>query len=1066
MIKYSYLFFLFLLTAAILPAQPDTYLFYHKTYTTDDGLASRYIEDIYQDSRNFIWVSSDYGVDRFDGQKFKVYNQGKYKLHSDNINKIREDQAGNIWFISRDIHYENKVLHWKRVTIDILDQQQDKVISVKEFFTEQPPFLWSEVICISQDSAYVLWITTSNGKVYRYTDRFTEVSLAFGPKEQGILYSLSDSGFLILEPGKIRKLNAKLQLSYQVEFPDRIKEVFSSDDGTVYFMEYDTRQFYKISPEGHIGLFQEKNKMTGSSISNRFGIDARGRLWKEGSDNRLSIYEEEQMIEHEDLNQFSLLDNANSRIAFVGDKDGGMWSSDINGLNYLNFNKSSFVPYMNNAQISMRELFKLTDSTFFTNTYSGYFTLNKNTGDFKPYKLEGGQNFSQGGILWNGYLYNSMYGESVMKINLAAHTHEKILFNIDEEEDASFISKVFTAAPDGLILIGTTKGLYSLNPVTDSIVAYDQYNEFDELKNIVINSFNQAGDQLHISTANGLFVLDWQKGIVAYHEFDFNHLLYLYQDDEGMNWIATRGGGLLEWHPGKDSVVYQYTTEQGFSHDIVYAVYEGVNDDLWLPSSKGLMCFNKKNKKIITYFETNGLTNNEFNLYAHFQDTDGTLYLGGVNGIISFDPKKIRQFPETDSSSPITITDITVTRNDNKTYDLPVQKINDGATLILEGDVQSASIKFALLDYDRLESSQFFYKIKGIHDVWQPMNDGYVRTSGLPGGIYTIDIMVHAGIKLQTHYASLQVEVLRPFTETWLFFGLCALGFLVLGVSLSRYRIYRLDQINQQLEMKVKSRTKKIEDDKILISRQYREMEQINKTKDHLIAIIGHDLKDYVSTFEGIEQKINYLIRSKQVERIPHLAEFIENSAHDLSLLLDNLLNWALKERGDLLLHPDSVSVQSILQDVLGRLDKLIIKKEIELIVKIPDDLRVYVDGLTLHSLLRNIIHNAIKFSHRKGIVKIYHKEKDDFVSLYVEDHGVGMSTDQLNQVLTDKEEVISTRGTENEAGTGMGLLLCREMLEMQSGTLAASSNPDQGTTFSIRLPNKIGSAQLEKLNV
>jgi len=185
------------------------------------------------------------------------------------------------------------------------------------------------------------------------------------------------------------------------------------------------------------------------------------------------------------------------------------------------------------------------------------------------------------------------------------------------------------------------------------------------------------------------------------------------------------------------------------------------------------------------------------------------------------------------------------------------------------------------------------------------------------------------------------------------------------------------------------------------------------------------------------------------------LAEFIENSAHDLSLLLDNLLNWALKERGDLLLHPDSISVKSILQDVLKRLNKSIDKKEITLRLDISEDLRMYVDGLTLHSLLRNIIHNAIKFSYRKGMVRIYHTEEDDFVTLHIEDRGIGMTANQIDQVLTDTELAISTRGTENELGTGMGLLLCREMLEMQSGSLSISSTTNKGTVFSVRLPNR-----------
>ncbi len=1068
MTKHFYSFLLLFMTAAILSGQPATYSFYHKTYTTDDGLSSRFIDDIYQDSRNFLWVSSDYGVNRFDGQKFKVYNQGRYDLQSDNINQIREDQAGNIWFISRTVQFREGVRYWLKISVEILDPREDKMIPVSEYFGADLPFEWPEVYRIVQDEAYALWITTASGKVYRYTDRFTQLPIDPSLMAKGVLYPLLDSGFLIVRPNKIIKLDANLQLIYQSEFLFSIKGVFSTEEGQVFLLGEDPEnKLYKVEPNGQIDLFKiaEAEALGQPPITERFGIDARSRLWVEGFDNKISIYKNGVRLLSNELDRFSLADNGNRRASIKKDESGGVWYSDINGLTYMSFNESGFTPYMNNRRISMRGLFKLTDSTFFVNTYSGYFELNKNTGYYEPFVVEGYDNsYSQCGILWNGYLYNSTYSPAITKIDLAVHTKKVLELNT---EDKSIITKTFISSPDSsLILIGTDSGLFQLDPVTDVISKYDQYNEFAELKDLIINSFDEVDDQIYITTEQGLFIMDWQEGIVAHHDFEFNHLLDFYHDQDGVNWITTRGGGLLEWHPEDNNLTRQYTISQGFSHDILYAVYEGVNNELWLPSSKGLICFNKKDKTVIIYYKTNGLTSNEFNQYAHFQDTDGTIYFGGVNGMVAFDPTKIRQFSEAGTSSSIVVTDITVVRNDNKAHNVSENKINGGEPLVLKGNVQSASLKFSILEYDRLENNQFFYRINGVHEGWQVMNNHTVILNGLPGGTSMIDIMVHTGIKMQTHYSTVEVKVLKPFTESWLFYSLCALGFLALGVSLSRYRIYRLDAINRKLEEKVKERTKKIEDDRILISQQYQEMEQINKSKDHLIAIIGHDLKDYVSTFEGIEQKINYLIRTRQVKRIPQLAEFIENSAHDLSLLLDNLLNWALKERGDLLLHPDSVSVNSILQDVLGRLNKLILKKEILLILDLPQDLKIYVDGLTLHSLLRNIIHNAIKFSHRKGVIKIYNIKKADFVILHIEDHGVGMTPYQIDQVLTDTNAAISTRGTENEAGTGMGLLLCREMLVMQSGTLEISSNVGEGTTFSIILPNKITSDTAQEINV
>ncbi len=1065
MIKYFCLFFLALMTTMTLSGQSGSYMFNQKSFSTSDGLSSRFVQDIYQDSRYYIWVSTDYGINRFDGDKFKKYNQAKFKLQTDNIKKIQEDQQGNLWLINNINVHKNNVLYWVKTTIDILQFAEDDIISLEEYVMNDLPFKLSSVTRIEQDESFVLWISTNEGRLFKYTDHFVEVPISTDLMAGAVLIPLRNAEFLILGPGKISKLDKDFNLIFQTNFKEEVLNVIKGKGNRIFIIPKGSNRIpYEISPEGKIDLFfkedsEDSNEKTGVL---RISLDAMNRLWVEGRDNTLTLYDKnDEEIEEESLYRVELPPNFNNNYMLYADKSGGMWYVDREGLNYMSLNKSGFTTFMGQRNISMRALFKMTDSTFFVNTYSGYMDLNIKNGYFESYNLPGFTNFSKSGILFDGYIYNSMYSPKVIKIDLENEMIEYVKMNGPK----TLNPKIFIQSPDSMLLIGANSGLFMLNPKIDSISPYHLYNEFEDLENRIINNFNQIDNQVFISTDDGLFVLDWEKGIVAHHKFIFNHLLYLYQDQDGIRWIATRGGGILEWNIAENTT-HQYTVDDGLSHDILFAIYEDTTNQLWLPSNKGLVCFDKKSKTIVNYFEANGISDNEFNQYAHFQDIDGTIYVGGVDGMVRFHPTSFLSPEKISTKDKIVVTDINVTQTDNKVYDLPINTINAGETLVIKGNVIATNIKFSLLEYDRLESSQYAYKIEGIHDVWQPMDDQYVRLTGLYGGFHDISIKVHAGIKMKAYYHTIKVEIRKPFTHTWPFFALCALGFLALGISLSRYRIYRLDKINRSLERKVVRRTQKIEDDRILISQQYQEMEQINKTKDHLIAIIGHDLKDYVSTFEGIEQKMNYLISSKQVERIPHLAEFIENSAHDLSLLLDNLLNWALKERGDLLLHPDSVNVNSILKDVLKRIEKSFAKKEIVLISKIPEDLSIYVDGLTLHSLLRNIIHNAIKFSHRKGEVKVYHTEEEDFVTLHIEDHGIGMTNEQIERVLTGTNAAASTRGTENEAGTGMGLLLCREMLEMQLGNMNISSELGAGTTFGIVLPKHTLIDEQEKIDV
>jgi len=297
MIKYFSLFFLFLVTAVKSPGQSDTYMFHHDLYTTDDGLSSRFIQDIYQDSRGFIWVSSDYGVNRFDGQRFEVYNQGKYNLQTDNINEIREDQAGNLWFIKRNIYFKNGVQSWRKISIDVLDYHRNIILSIEDYLDENPPFNWSSVARIEQDELYNLWVTTVEGKIYCYTDHFAEVPIDPSLTAGGVLYPLPDAGFVILGTDRIIRLNEQSELVYEVDFERKIIDFFSNENGQLVLVTDLERILYTIDNKGQIALFAGEGVELGQELRvGRIGKDSKGRIWLEEQENKITLYEEEKYV--------------------------------------------------------------------------------------------------------------------------------------------------------------------------------------------------------------------------------------------------------------------------------------------------------------------------------------------------------------------------------------------------------------------------------------------------------------------------------------------------------------------------------------------------------------------------------------------------------------------------------------------------------------------------------------------------------------------------------------------------------------------------------------------------
>jgi len=178
--------------------QSEKYTFFHTTYTTDDGLSSRFIHDIYQDSRNFIWAATDYGINRFDGNQFKVYGQVNAPFQSDNINYIREDQNGNLWLIDNEYQHFGKLCTWVRTSIDIFDPVTEIASTFEAYTNGKAPFRVDNIFNIYQDEEQQLWITTDDGQLYVYGTEFIKTSIPQGLGEKVIFYPLAAGEIMAL----------------------------------------------------------------------------------------------------------------------------------------------------------------------------------------------------------------------------------------------------------------------------------------------------------------------------------------------------------------------------------------------------------------------------------------------------------------------------------------------------------------------------------------------------------------------------------------------------------------------------------------------------------------------------------------------------------------------------------------------------------------------------------------------------------------------------------------------------------------------------------------------------
>ncbi len=231
-----------------------------------------------------------------------------------------------------------------------------------------------------------------------------------------------------------------------------------------------------------------------------------------------------------------------------------------------------------------------------------------------------------------------------------------------------------------------------------------------------------------------------------------------------------------------------------------------------------------------------------------------------------------------------------------------------------------------------------------------------------------------------------------------------------------------------------------------------KQLKETNHTKDKFFSVIAHDLKNPFNAIMGFSEilisKGDRLSSEKSAEYYSHIYEVAKNAEE----LLENLLTWGKTQERAIVIHQKRINLFQIGQEMVIRHESSARLKDIDLVNNIPRGIHVFADGNMMHTILRNLITNAVKYTREHGTVTISAAVKDNMVEVIVTDTGVGMDERTLNSVFK-KEELKSRPGTRNEKGTGLGLMICKEFIEQHNGRIWAESKPEQGSRFIFTVP-------------
>lgn len=265
-------------------------------------------------------------------------------------------------------------------------------------------------------------------------------------------------------------------------------------------------------------------------------------------------------------------------------------------------------------------------------------------------------------------------------------------------------------------------------------------------------------------------------------------------------------------------------------------------------------------------------------------------------------------------------------------------------------------------------------------------------------------------------------------------------------------RISALQTVNIELEEKEENLRNQnlILDQKI--EERTKELNQLLKDKDRFITILAHDLKGPFGSMVGVLKLLTKNIHNYDINKIENQIVTLNYSSKKIYNLLDDILLWIRAQSNKLPFEPMLLNVKKVYNEVVDILNPMAVEKKIKIDFEVEDSINVYADQYMLNTILRNLVSNAIKFTNSGGYVNISAKNINSTTEFSVSDNGIGMSEEVVNK-LFDITQKISTEGTANEKGTGLGLLLCKELVEKHEGKINVKSESGKGSNFCFTIP-------------
>jgi signal transduction histidine kinase/ligand-binding sensor domain-containing protein len=1041
------------------------------------SLAGSAVFKVKEDSRGKLWIATDNGIDIY--RRDLVYfehvpfiQEDNTVLYQDYVRDIIEDDNGNVLIVTAaDIFiYDTLINGFTNYLNNIDEYRRFQKEGIRTCLKDRNNRIWIGSITFGLfaydlSNEKLIASPVSKGSI-KITDKiFTIVEL-----DDGNIWIGTDNGIYVI----------KSDLSEVNVFRANGNKQWISSNNIISIFTDSEKRIWVGTDGGGLNLYDSKNNIfsvfdydeydrysiNNNSIRSIFE-DKQGILWLgtyQGGVNFAQLDDRQQIahFKNEPGNDNSLIYNAVA--AIYEDKKGNLWiGTDGGGLDFYNTRTKVYKHYVYKPGI--------------TNSINGNSVLTIAE--------------DKNGKIWiGGYLHGiNVINQKTGRIKSYKHDPANPGSLSDNDVRDICIDK------NNNIWIATNGGgLNRFNPENESFIHYKEGGSNSLVGNWCLKIFEDSYGYLWIGTYGGLSIFNPENKTFRNYVRNnnpgsiSNNWIYSFAEDSLKNiWVGTAKG--LNYFDRKTRSFTVFTIADGLPNDVINGILIDNYNNLWLSTNQGITRFNHVSKSIKNLDLLDGLQGNQFIHGSYFMSNSGKLYFGGLNGYNSFYPDDIH---ENKFEPPVYITDLLIYFKEvqiNEEGSPLTKSIAETDKIVLTHRQSVITFRYTALNYLNSDKNQYAYQLEGFDKEWNYVGSRREATfTNLDPGSYLFRIKASNDDGIWNERGkSIAITILPPWWQT-LIFKIAALLFAV--TLLVGFYFYRVNQLNRQkiyLEKLVKERTREIEEKNRILTKQAAEfnetntlleerqqkieeqteelmthkenleeanthLEELNSTKDKFFSIIAHDLKNPFNTILGFSELLNERYKELPEEKKQRYLEVIFSSSKNIYNLLENLLQWARTQTDKIAFEPIVFNLKQLVEQNINLLKDNITTKNINIKHKITDSCDVYADRNMINTVIRNLLTNAIKFTHSGGDIAINSLRKDGHIEISIKDSGIGMSAEETEKIFR-VDANFSRNGTDGETGTGLGLILCKEFIIKNGGKIWVESTPGKGSRFLFTLP-------------